>query len=261
MTRYGVVADVHGNLAALRAALASLQRAGVDQLLCLGDLVGYGPSPNECVRLIAERAPPCVAGNHDLIAIGRMADDRCGPLARETMRWTRGVLAPDVRGYLEQLPLVARPDAAIVMAHGALDDCGRYVATEAQAREELRRLRAERDAAALLLLGHTHVSMACGERSGMVLRRGAGRIALAAGERFVLNPGSVGQSRQLTARARVLVIDLEQRTAAFAATRYDVRATRRALRRHGLPAGAHHIRPSIPRALARRARGGGGAAA
>jgi predicted phosphodiesterase len=259
--RYGVLADVHGNLHALQAALATLRRADADRLLCLGDLVGYGPFPNECVRLIAEVATLCVAGNHDLIAIGRMEDDRCGPLARDTMRWTRSVLDADAKRYLERLPLVARPDAAIVMTHGALGDPGRYVVTAGHAREELRRLEAEHDRATLLLLGHTHVSMACGERSGVRLARTAGRIGLTADERFVLNPGSVGQSRQLSARARVLVVDLDGGTATFLSTRYDIRATGRALRERGLAPGAHHLRPSVMRAVASRARRLAGTAA
>jgi predicted phosphodiesterase len=252
--RYGVLADIHGNLAALDAALAALHRAGVDRLLCLGDVVGYGPFPNECVRRVEEVGAVWVAGNHDLIAAGRMDDRRCGALARETMAWTRKVLDPDVRAHLEQLPLVAVPDAAIVLTHGALGDPGRYVAGAADADEQLRRLGDEHESAALLLLAHTHVSMAYGERAGMVLRRGSGRVALTAGERFVLNPGSVGQSRQVTARARVLVLDTAARGATFRSVRYDTAATARALRERGLPPEASHIPPSVRRALVARVR-------
>ena len=87
--RYGVLADIHGNLHALRAALGALGREGVDRYLIAGDLVGYGPNPNECVELVAGLDAVCVAGNHDLIALDRLSDERCPELARQSLRWTR----------------------------------------------------------------------------------------------------------------------------------------------------------------------------
>jgi predicted phosphodiesterase len=251
--RYGVFADVHGNLPALRAAIATLQRAGVDEMLCLGDLVGYGPSPNECVALVAELDAVCVAGNHDLIAVGRMGDERCGALARTTMRWTREVLGDDATSYLSALPLEARPDGAILMTHGAPGDPGRYLATRDQARQQLAALAAAAAGIRLLLVGHTHLSMACGLRDGLLLRRGTGQVPLDEADRVLLNPGAVGQSRQLSARVRVLVLDVDRRTATFMASRYDAAATRRGLKRAGLPARTHHQPPSVRRALRARA--------
>ena len=95
--RFAILSDIHGNLPALEAALELFARAGVDRYLCAGDLVGYGPFPNECVERIAELGAVCVAGNHDLIALGRLSDDRCIPLARNSLRWTREVLTPATR--------------------------------------------------------------------------------------------------------------------------------------------------------------------
>jgi len=251
--RYGVFADVHGNLPALRAAIATLQRAGVDRMLCLGDLVGYGPSPNECVALVAETGAVCVAGNHDLIAVGRMGDERCGALARTTMRWTREALDDDATSYLSQLPLEARPHDAMLMTHGAPGDPERYLSTRDQAHQELAALADDAPEIRLLLVGHTHLSMACGLRDGLLLHRGSGQVALDEDDRVLLNPGAVGQSRQLSARVRVLVLDVDQRMATFQASRYDAAATRRGLRRAGLPARSHHQAPSVRRALRARA--------
>ena len=117
--RYGVISDVHGNLHALLAAIEVLERAGVERYLCLGDLVGYGPFPNECARRVAELGAVCVAGNHDLIAVDRLDPAGIGALARTTLAWTRTVLDPDVRAQLAGLPLTVacpsldRPDARI----------------------------------------------------------------------------------------------------------------------------------------------------
>src|SRR5688572_30513028 len=102
--RLGVIADIHGNLHALEAAFATLNREGVDGYVCLGDLVGYGAFPNECVERVAETGAVCVAGNHDLIALGRLPDDQCIPLARHSLEWTSRQLTPASRDYLSRLP-------------------------------------------------------------------------------------------------------------------------------------------------------------
>src|SRR3954469_29493 len=98
--RYGLLSDVHANLPALRAALEWLRREGADAYLCAGDIVGYGPHPNECVELIAALPGACVAGNHDLIAVGRLDGEGIGALARVTLDWTRTVLGSDARAWL-----------------------------------------------------------------------------------------------------------------------------------------------------------------
>jgi predicted phosphodiesterase len=154
--RYGVLADIHGNLHALRAVLSALGREGVDRYLIAGDLVGYGPHPNECVELVAGLDAVCIAGNHDLIALGRLSDDRCPELARRSLRWTRGVLADDARHFLNSLPLRATAPGGIVMAHGSLDDPQEYTRKPRQAAAQLSRLSQNGWDAHILLLGHTH---------------------------------------------------------------------------------------------------------
>src|SRR5919202_4078432 len=123
--RYGVLADVHGNAFALRTALDSLAAAGVDGWLCAGDIVGYGPQPNECVDLLVERDVRCVAGNHELLVLGELPLDRSGRLARETTPWTRSVLRDDCRAYLAALPTTLRVPG-MVMTHASLTDPERY---------------------------------------------------------------------------------------------------------------------------------------
>ena len=94
--RYAVLADIHGNLQALDAVLAETRRQGVDGYLVAGDLVGYGADPNACVERVAALDAVCVAGNHDLIALGRLSADRCIPLAQASLRWTAAVLSDAV---------------------------------------------------------------------------------------------------------------------------------------------------------------------
>src|SRR6059036_2321500 len=111
--RYAVLSDIHGNLAELEAALAYFRRVGVDGYLCAGDLVGYGPEPNECVTAVASLDAVCVAGNHDLIALGELSKERCIPLARRSLEWTRKALRGDVREYLAGLPRRARAEGGV----------------------------------------------------------------------------------------------------------------------------------------------------
>jgi predicted phosphodiesterase len=249
--RYGVLSDIHANLAALEAALAYFRRLGVDGYLCAGDLVGYGPEPNECVERIAGLGARCVAGNHDLIALGELTSDRCIPLARESLAWTQEVLTGASRGYLAALPRRLELEGGLVMAHGSLDDPQCYVTKPAQAEEQLARLAGESPAARALILGHTHRPWA--HRSGgESLSRG--RVALGSGAPTLLNPGSVGQSRDLLSRARFLLLDLDRSEATFLSTAYDTGRCRASLRRCGLPPDSCHLRPNLLRAAASRAR-------
>jgi predicted phosphodiesterase len=251
--RYAVLADIHGNRSALETVLERLSRTQIDRYLVAGDLVGYGPSPNECVDVVRGLDALCVTGNHDLIAIGRLADTRCTPLARETLAWTRSVLCDDVREYLGALPRRAEVAGGVVMAHGSFDDPQEYVAATGAAATQLDRLHDECQGASILILGHTHRPLAFDERLGR-LRIGHGSPIAIGSTRCLLNPGAVGQSRELRARARYLVLDIEERSATFHASIYDLASARRALRRRGLPPDACHPRPSVKRAAVRRVR-------
>jgi predicted phosphodiesterase len=213
--RYGVIADVHANAHALDTALAFLSTQDVDGYLCAGDLVGYGPMPNECVRQVLALPGRCVAGNHDLIALGRLDDERCIPLAKASLRWTRGVLEDDVRELLEDLPLGAGDDG-IAVRHGSLSDPQAYVVTDEEARACLEDLERTLPATDVLVLGHTHRPMAFSRHRGALLRSGTGRVDLPHDEPILLNPGAVGQSRSADARARVMVLDTTARGAAGA---------------------------------------------
>ena len=238
--RFAVIADVHANLHALDAALAFLSDQDVDAYLCAGDLVGYGPFPNECVRRIRDLPGRCVAGNHDLIVIGRLSDERCVPLARTSLRWTRTVLGPEERAFLAGLPSGAS-EGAVALRHGSVVDPREYVLTEAQAAACLRDLDRFAPGTDILILGHTHRPMAFSERGGWLLRESTGDVSLPRGEAIALNPGAVGQSRSRDPRARVAVLDVEARVAAFHAVPYDVAGCRQALRDRGLPPQSCHV--------------------
>jgi predicted phosphodiesterase len=240
--RYGVLADIHANLAALRAVLAALEREGVDAYLCAGDVVGYGPQPNECVEALARLPVECVAGNHDLMATGRLDDTGAGRIARRTLAWTRTALDPAARAWLEALPERLEVPGATV-THASLMSPSRYVASDAEAALELDRLGAQERPADVLVVGHTHRATVFGARTGRVADGLAATVSLAEGERWLLNPGAVGQSRERGIAAWFAVLDVEHRRADLHAVAYDVGATRAELRRRGLPPSAVHAPP------------------
>jgi predicted phosphodiesterase len=244
--RLGLIADVHANLPALEAALAVLEREHLDGYLCAGDLVGYGPHPNEVVERVRALGPPCVAGNHDLMALDRLPADRADELARETLAWTRKHLSDQSREYLATLPgTIDLAGGEIVLAHGTLGDPTRYVRTPDDARAALDELGRERPGATLLVIGHTHVPMAFGAQSGRLKRGRDGSVTPTACERWLLNPGSVGQPREWRRVVRFAVLDTERRTVTPHATTYDHARTARDLEAAGLPARAIHRRPRI----------------
>jgi predicted phosphodiesterase len=250
--RYGVISDIHANAQALDAAVSALQENGVDAFACAGDLVGYGPQPNECVEVIRQLSAVTVAGNHDLIALGALSDDRCEPLARESLRWTRQELSATTRDYLARLPRWAELPGGVVVAHGSLDDPQKYVLSIGDAAAELARLAEAHPDADILVLGHTHRAFAC---DGAVAPRIGCRadVSLQTAPRWLLNPGAVGQSREAGVWARFMVLDVERREATFHGVRYDVPRTRALLREHGLPPRSVHLPPWRPRALMRPA--------
>jgi predicted phosphodiesterase len=251
--RYGVISDVHANVYALRTALDRLTRTGVDAWLCAGDIVGYGPQPNECVEMIAERAMSCVAGNHELLALGRLDPQRAGRLARETTPWTRSALRADTLAYLAGLPVTLRLPG-LVLAHGCPRDAVTYVREPGQARRELDGLRRSDPSARVLVLGHTHRAWLFAGATGTVPAAPGEPVALPPAAPLLLNPGSVGQSREpeRVPRARFALLDTDRHEAQFFAEPYDVTSAAGALRRHGLPRSCLHVPPGRWRAVPRR---------
>src|SRR5437667_11977652 len=190
--RVAVVSDIHSNLHALEAVLAAIEAEAPDELWCLGDLVGYGPRPNECCAAIAERADICLAGNHDLAVRGTIDLAEFGGEAAVAAGWTRDVPEPQAEELLERL----EPEGAVhgvALYHGsARDPIWEYVLSDEAALATL-----ELADSPLVLVGHSHVALQV-VQSGDELTGGVapdGRELELDGVRALLNPGSVGQPR------------------------------------------------------------------
>lgn len=215
--------------------LAEIDADGFDAVWCLGDVVGYGPRPNECARLVRERAEICLAGNHDLLAIDAPdgpEEEEFNPVAAAAVRWTRTALDYESRAFLAQLaPAETRDELGLY--HGSpRDPVWEYVLDPQSALLSL--LVADER---ILLVGHTHtplrVTLAVRALTGGVARRGD-EVWLAEG-RHLLNPGSVGQPRDGDPDAAWLAIDLSSMRATFRRTAYAVARTQAEIRERGLP--------------------------
>ena len=226
------LSDIHANYHALEAALAAVDADGVDEIWCLGDTVGYGPRPNRCCTVVAERAALCLAGNHDLAVTGALSIDEFNGDAAAAASWTRGVLEPAAREFLESLePAATRP--GVELFHGSpIDPVWDYVLSEAAAFLSFRLTTAP-----LLLVGHSHVALAL-SWNGSSLGGGAAHegaeIPLTEG-RWLLNPGSVGQPRGGDPRAGWLLVDEAAMRATFRRTPYSIEQTQAEIRERGLP--------------------------
>jgi predicted phosphodiesterase len=241
--RVGILSDVHANLAALQAAFQHLERQAVQRVLVAGDLIGYGAQPNECLAALEAAGAECVLGNHDLFVLDRLPPDRFPAVARRSALLTRSLLTERSRAFLESLPTVLAR-GRFVMAHGSLDDPEEYVTGRRRGRELLARVATDSPGADTLVLGHTHEPMYVDERRRAVRARGS--VPLSTGRRLI-NPGSVGQSRQREARPRVrlAVMDEAAGQVEYFALDYDVDMSRRALRAHDLPDRCLHAPISV----------------
>jgi predicted phosphodiesterase len=230
--RVAVISDIHSNFHALEAVLTDIESQSPDEIWCLGDVVGYGPRPNECADIVRERASLVLVGNHDLAAIGKLDTVDFGPLASESAHWTQGALGAAQATWLASLEPLAKRDGFELFHGSARDPVWEYVLSEDVA---LLNLRAT--SAPVVLVGHSHLALALSwdeEALEGGLAPGGAEIEFA-DARWLLNPGSVGQPRDGDARAAWLLIDRDAGWAAFRRVPYPIELTQAEMRSAGLP--------------------------
>lgn len=212
--RYAVLSDVHANAEALRRVLSDAKAFGVESIVCLGDVVGYGPMPAETVELLRGTASLVLAGNHDDAVSGRGDATAFNGLAADAVSRHREALTSSAADWLRSLPYVAKIDGA-VMAHGDFVDPAKfyYVDDVDGAEENFKATDAQ-----LMFVGHTHAPaiFVVGD-SGVVHMAGAQDFTLEANKRYIVNPGSVGYPRDENGvcRSSYVIYDSGERTVEF----------------------------------------------
>lgn len=228
--RIAVVSDIHANLPALEAVLAAL--GPVDAVWHLGDVVGYGPHPDEVVGRLRELGAVGVRGNHDAAALDVEMAVWFNPAARRAIEWTAGRISATTRAWLAALP-ERLEDRDLTMVHGSpRDPTWEYITTAPGARANLAAF-----ATAGLLFGHTHVPIAYLEDGGRMKTIGPtdGSSLTLDGRRVLANPGSVGQPRDGDPRASAAILDTATSTLTWRRVAYPIATTQAAIRAVGLP--------------------------
>lgn len=231
--RIGLISDVHANIAALQAVLADLDRRGVDEIICLGDCIGYGPDPALCLDILFESCSAIVAGNHDHAAVGLLKDSSFNPLARQAVAYARDRLRPEQLDQLRELPLeIEREGLLLVHSSPFRPDEFPYLHSCDDAAEAF----AARPFS-VAVCGHTHVPL-CFRSRGRPPRISVSlnpAIDLSEPGRVLCNVGSVGQPRDRDPRASYALFDGAKRSIHLHRVAYDIRATSKKIVAAGLP--------------------------
>ena len=230
--RYGIFSDVHANLEAFEAFLTAVESERVDQFLCIGDIVGYGANPNECVHRVKSLNCFSVAGNHDWASVDLFPEQYFNSDALEAIKWTRKELDIISRNFLKEQPLIFL-DKGLVLVHGTLVDSDKfnYLDTESVARESFRVLKRD-----ICFVGHTH-------SPGVFVQESLGRIEyflkdhfeLKNEHKYIVNVGSVGQPRDGNPQASFCIYDTLKKEIVFKRADYDAQGARDKIVESGLP--------------------------
>jgi predicted phosphodiesterase len=234
--RVAVLSDVHSNQPALEAVLAAIEEAGVEELWCLGDVVGYGAQPDACTTLIRESCDICLVGNHDLAVLDSLDVSSFSDTAAVAVRWTQEHASEETFEFLRGLePTASR--AGLGMFHASpRDPIWEYVLSVDQAEAGL-----DAQEERIGLIGHSHISLFFtrpdGARPGHAhgSQAGEGSVLNLESGGWLVNPGSVGQPRDGDCRAAWLELDTEEWTARFHRVPYDIAAAAEAILAAGLP--------------------------
>ncbi len=235
--RYLILSDIHANWEALQAVLEAAGKDGYDQILCLGDLVGYGADPNACVEWVRANVRTLVRGNHDKACVGLEDLEWFNPAARASAQWTNGELTEENREWLSRLAKGPLPVAEFMIFHGSPVDEDEYIMQANEAAMVAGYLDTR-----ISFFGHTHLQggfrfLRAGIRN--IQRMGPRLIrtefSLDHDSFYMINPGSVGQPRDGDPRAAWAIYEPEERLVVYRRTAYDIRAAQDKILATGVP--------------------------
>jgi len=230
--RYLIFSDVHGNLEALEALLARIEQENPDKIFFLGDAVGYGANPSECLQTIAETADLVLAGNHDYAVAGATSISFFNTLAKEAILWTQAQLSPEEKLYLKSLPVILQfPEICLAHSSPRKPAEWRYILTEEDAAENFPYFFSP-----LCFVGHSHQAETMMTDRSMHCRRSASEVInLEKGYRYIINVGSVGQPRDYNPRGAYCVYDEQEKRIQIHRFEYNIQKAQQKIIQAGLP--------------------------
>src|SRR5271165_4766736 len=228
--KFAIIADIHANLEAFRVVLADIKDQKCTHYACVGDVVGYGANPKECLEIVRSMGMPCVKGNHDEYCSTEEDLDGFNPHAAEAVHWTRRQLNPEDRQWLRDLKYL-RMVTSFSMVHATLDGPQRwgYVFDKLAAAASF-----PYQNTGVCFFGHTHVPVAFMRDS--VVRGGTySKFKIDLSKKYFVNVGAVGQPRDNNPKAAYVVFDVDAGTIELRRLDYDIPTTQRKIRDAGLP--------------------------
>ena len=225
--KIAILSDIHGNLEALTEALEYIKRCDVDKIYCLGDIVGYGANPNECVAIIRENCKRVLMGNHDYAAIGLADISYFNEYAKLATLWTRNKLTKRNKDYLDTLPFSHQNDM-LIMVHASPTNPVHwyYINSQADALIEMQAFSQR-----LCFVGHSHVPLVFSE-SGVIQEK---KIKFDKDKKYIINVGSIGQPRDGDNRSSFVIYDTKTDEIEFIRLAYDIHKTFEKIKKAGLP--------------------------
>ncbi len=232
MTRTAVISDIHSNWQALQAVWARISELGCETIYCLGDIVGYGARPIDCLEHLRQSHITCIQGNHDALVADGSLELSFNAYSLSAVEHNRAQLSSEQLQYLKNLPTRLEPEPRVILAHGSPDDRDRYLLYQRDFQQTSAFLFRE-GGPGLCFFGHTHHALAFDGDN--LIPKTQTKVPISSQDMMLFNPGSVGQPRDGDPRASFLYWDQEDGTINFERVEYDVERTREEILAAGLP--------------------------
>jgi predicted phosphodiesterase len=230
--RVAIYSDIHGNLEALSSVLKDMKREEVDKKYCLGDIVGYGPNPNECIETVKENAEIILAGNHDWAAVGLTDKTYFNPYALESLNWTINQLTDGNKEFLKTLlPNAIAGDLELAHSTPLEPSQWRYILSMQDARDNYLSMETK-----LCFIGHSHIPsiIEFADESNIIPIFDIYKV-LEKNRKYLINVGSVGQPRDSNREACYIVYDDKERNVEYRRVEYDIERVQKKMKKHNLP--------------------------
>jgi predicted phosphodiesterase len=230
---YGIIADIHGNIEALSSVLENIKsnKGKIEKIICLGDIVGYGADPAECIRITEEISDVILAGNHDFAVCDQTSIEDFNSYAKDSVLWSREALNELEINFLKVLPLKHREEN-IDFVHSSLHrpESWRYLSGTPDTYIDFQIMENN-----ILFVGHTHTPVIFENIGTEVKKIASHELSLESNKKYIINPGSIGQPRDSDPRASFAIFDSEKRFLKIIRVEYDIKEAQRKIREAGLP--------------------------
>ena len=230
--RWGIFSDIHSNLEALQAVIKAYKSEGIDEYLCLGDVVGYGANPAECIEATKDITQIIIAGNHDWAVAGLFSLEYFNDWAKQAVIWTQKKIDSAERNFLASLRLIYENED-FILVHGSLDQPGEFnYMTDSQRASQTFALMKK----TICFLGHTHsADIFIQDKEGRIDYQREARLKLKEGYRYIVNVGSVGQPRDDNNKASLCIYDTAKGEVLIKRVSYDIKSAQEKIVVAGLP--------------------------